>query len=122
MAVKAPITVDAGWFTNEDKQFVFSITQPDGVAAQDVTGWNLSWLLKAHKNDADTAAKITKTTLSGIALTTPLSGVVTVTISDTDTLALAPGNYYHELKRTDDGSETVLSYGSAALLRSLHRL
>lgn len=126
------IEKEDGWFTNEDKSLVFTVYQTGtthaqidaGVASpQNVTGWSLSYMLKDSPADADSAARITKTTASGIALTTPASGIVTVSISDTDTESLvADALYYQELKRTDSGFETVLSQGTVRLRQSLHRL
>lgn len=121
MAIQSNITASDEWYTGEDKQLVFTIYQSDGTTAQDVTGWALSWRLKKRATDADSASILTKTTVSGIALTTPASGIVTVTVDDTDTDSLAPQTYYHELKRTTAGNETVLAYGTALLKQALHR-
>jgi hypothetical protein len=82
----------------------------------------ISWMLKQKATDTDAQAKITKTTAAGsIALTTPLSGICTVTVEDTDTDGLRANTYWHELKRTDAGFETILSYGACELLQSVHR-
>lgn len=121
MAIEANIPESEYWFLGEDKSLVFTVYQSDGTTAQNITGWALSWMLKDSEYDADADAVLTKTTDSGIALTTPLSGICTVTIADTDTSTLDAKLYRHELKRTDDGSETVLSYGFAVLLRGVHR-
>jgi hypothetical protein len=121
MAIEANIGVSADWFTGEDKSLVFTVNQSDGSTAQDITGWSLSWMLKRAVADADADALITKTTGSGIALTTPASGICTVTIDDTDTDSLEPGTFRHELKRTGAGVETILSYGTAVLKRAVHR-
>jgi hypothetical protein len=121
VATQDNITGGDEWFTGEDKSLVFTVYQSDGSTAQDITGWSLSWMLKRHPAEADNAALITKTTSSGIALTTPLSGVCTVSIEDTDTDGLEPGTYRHELKRTGGGVETILSYGTAVLRQAVHR-
>lgn len=121
MAVERNITADDEWFTGEDKSLVFTIYQSDGTTPQDITSWSLSWMLKRRKSDLDAAALLTKTTASGIALTTPADGIATVSIADTDTDAVSPGTGYHELKRTDSGVETVLTYGSAYLRQGVHR-
>lgn len=120
MAIERNITADDDWFKGEDKQLVYTIYQSDGTTAQDVTGWSLSWRLKRRKTDADAATLLTKTTSSGIALTTPASGIVTVSIADTDTDGISAGIAYHELKRTDAGAETVLTFGSAYLRDGVH--
>lgn len=121
MALKQHISADAHLFIGEDKSLVFTIYQSDGRTAQDITGWTLSWMVKADLADVDGSAVLTKTTSSGIALTTPASGICTVTIADTDTDSLTAGRYYHELKRTTAGSETVLAYGDCHLIRGVHR-
>lgn len=121
MALEANIPDTSDWFTGEDKALVFTIYESDETTPQDITGWTVSWRLKRRQSDADSAALLTKTVGSGIALTTPLSGVLTVSIADTDTDAILAGSYFHELKRTTDGSETVLSFGSAVLKQALHR-
>lgn len=123
MADEQHVAESDDFFIGEDKTLPFTIyTTPAHTATQNITGWALSWLLKRKESDADAAAVLTKTTAGGgIALTTPASGLATVTIEDIDTDALQPGTYHHELKRTDAGSETILSFGRIVLRRSLHR-
>lgn len=121
MAIESPVTSDDHVFIGEDKSIVFTIYQSDGDTLQDITGWSLSWMLKASLADADVSALLTKTNASGITLTTPTSGVCTVSIADTDTDGIAAGRYVHELKRTDSASETVLAYGAFVLRRGVHR-
>lgn len=121
MAIEQHVTADDQWFLGEDKSLVITVYQSDGTTPQDITGWALSWRLKRKLSDADASALLTKTTSSGIALTTAASGVCTVTIADTDTDDIAPDTYQHELKRTDAGQETVLLYGDCTLKRGVHR-
>lgn len=117
MAVERNITKDEHFFLGEDKALVFTIYQADGETPQDITGWALIFVFRKAPSTADPAL-ISKTTSAGIALTTPLSGVCTVTIEDTDTEDLAEGKYYYSLKRTDAGSETILTFGSVQLRRA----
>ena len=122
MAIEAHIDRDDDFFIGEDKTLTFTIYQSDGTTVQNITGWTLSWLLKGRPTDTDANAKVTKTTTAGgIVLTTPASGICTVTVDDTDTDALAADRYWHELKRTDAGFETVLTFGPCELQQSLHR-
>ena len=122
MALEQHISVDGDFFTGEDKSLIFTVYQADETTAQDISGWSLSWLLKRHRHDADVDALITKTTTGGgIALTTPLTGICTVTVADTDTDSIPAGTYRHELKRTGAGVETILAYGSCVLRQALHR-
>ena len=106
-------------YLGEDKALIYTVYQNDETTVQDITGFALSWLLKRDPDDA--GALITKTTGSGINLTTPASGICTVTVLDTDTDGLDAGDYWHELKRTDANSETILSQRRIRLRRSLHR-
>jgi hypothetical protein len=117
MAEESSITGD--WFVGEDKVFPFTIYQKgaDGVlttTAQDITGWALRWDVRRSDSEADPPV-LTKATGSGISITSGINGQGTVTIADTDTDALSPRTYRHALKRTDDGSETVLLFGNAVL-------
>ena len=112
MSVEAAITAAANWFIGEDRIFSFTVLNAAG-AAQNISGWALEWTLRAGPTSP--ATLLTKTTVSGIAITDAVNGVCQVTITDTDTLALETGQHYHTLKRTDDGSEAVLSFGVAVL-------
>lgn len=122
MAIEANITPDDGWFLGEDKNLVFTIYQADGVTPQNITGWALSYMLKRRVTDLDPAAVLTRTTaLGAITLTTPLLGICTVSIPDDVSDPLVAQLYHHELKRTDAGSEGVLTYGTAEPIRGVHR-
>lgn len=118
----ANVGSDADWFLGEDKALVFTIYQSGSTTVpQDLTGFALSYRVKRKLSDADVDAVVTKTTPAGIALTTPASGICTVTIADTDTDGLDEGLYQHELKRTDSGLEAVLAKGTVYLKRGVHR-
>jgi hypothetical protein len=121
MADEQHITSDSDFFLGEDKILTFTVRQSDEVTPQDITGWAISWMLKRDASDVDASAIITKEVGTGVVLTTPASGVCTVTLEDTDTATLPSRLYYHELKRTDDGFETVLAYGTCHLGRGVHR-
>lgn len=129
MPYKNNIVAADGWFTGTDQPFEITVYQRTATdaeilagtgTAQNISGWSLSWMLKKLKTDEDSAALITKTTLSGIVLTDAVNGVCTVTVDDVDTDALVAGLYHHELKRTDAGFEAVLTFGTANLQRSVH--
>lgn len=122
MAERSDITADHEWHTNTDHVLEFTIYQADGTTAQNITGWALSWLLKRNHDASDADALLTKTTASALQvdITSGATGRVDVIVLDTDTLSLAGGTYVHELKRTDAGEESVLSYGRARLKQSLH--
>lgn len=117
MAEAASIVSD--WYVGEDKIFAFQIFQKsaDGVLTttpQDITGWAMKWEMRRSDNEADPPV-LSKTTSAGIAITSAAQGQGTITIADTDTDSVTPRMYRHALKRTDDGSETVLLFGNAVL-------
>ena len=103
MAIKTDIEFHVG----EDKSLVVTVT------GTDITGWTIEF---AMAQEYGGPALFTKTVGSGIALTTPASGIFTVTISDTDTDGLEAGDYVWDAKRTTAGQEYVVAYGKATLL------
>jgi hypothetical protein len=121
MAIRDDIDADDDFYTGEDKTITVTIYQADDTTAQNITGWALSYTWKRAKTDADADAVLTKTTSNGITLTTPTDGVCTIAIADTDTDGLVARTYWHELKRTDAGSETVLTTGTVELQQAAHR-
>lgn len=127
MAIEANISRSHHWFCGEDKVFSYTVYQADGTTPEDVTGWTFDWALRRRNDDADPAV-LEKTSVSGISITgtynaDPAQNTqrVEVTIADTDTEDLPAGPYRHSLKRTDDGSETILSFGNAVLQRATAR-
>jgi hypothetical protein len=122
VAVQKDITADDDFFQGEDKALLDTIYQSDGTTVQNVTGWAISFMVKKHATDSDANAKITKTTAAGgIVLTAPLSGLITITLTKADTANLPADSYPYEVKRTDDGSETVLTEGRLTLRQAVHR-
>lgn len=123
MAEEANIASD--WFVGEDKIFAFTIYQKSAAGVlspsrQDITGWALRWDLRRSDSEGDPVV-LTKATGSGIAITNGAQGEGTITLVDTDTDSLSPRVYRHALKRTDDGSETVLLFGNAVLKKATTR-
>jgi hypothetical protein len=129
MATEANITSDDEWFIGEDKLLVFGPVLDANGAGVDISGWALSWKLKRELSDADVDAVRSKTTGSGAinvigtydATLANNTQRIRVTVLDTDTDDVRERLYYHELKRTDAGLETVLTFGTARLLRGVHR-
>lgn len=81
----------------DDAQLVFTIKNQAGNAI-DLTGATAMTFKAAASLSA--AASISKTLGAGIVNTTPASGIVTVTLTDSDT-DLEAGVYYFELQITD---------------------
>lgn len=76
-------------YAGDTKQVVVTVKKDDG-SALDLTGATVRW-------GFDT---VVKTTSSGIVLTTPLSGIFTITISPTDTVGKT-GEFQHGGTVTD---------------------
>jgi len=76
----------------------YTIADQDG-AAVNLTSATIKWSIREN---LDTAAALTKTTLSGITITDASGGVFEVTLTDTDTASLA-GKYIMEAVITDSG-------------------
>lgn len=115
------------FFINTDSYILLVVYNDSETEVIDITTWAISFMVKSYPQDADGSAVITKTTSSGITINgtfnvNPSTNTqqATVTIADTDTSSLAPGTYYWEMKRTDNGNETVLAYGKLELLASVH--
>lgn len=118
MAEQSNITGD--WYIGEDKVFPFTIYQKTALGVltstpQDITGWAIRWDMRRSDSESDPVVLMKATGGSGIAITSGVSGQGEISIADTDTDALTARVYRHGLKRTDDGSETVLLFGNAVL-------
>lgn len=100
-------------FRAEDAAVVFTWLQSDGTTAQNITGWTLAFRAASTQYGA---AVITKTPT----LTTPLSGIFTVSLASADTSGLTQDGtstiYYYDIRRTDSGSRTELFYGTMTVL------
>lgn len=98
-------------FAGEDVSIPITITDNDG-AVVDITGASARFIVKRRPSSAtpvlDSAASPATATA---AVTTPASGLVTVSLADSDTGSLV-GTYWWELKLTDaSNNETVAAYG-----------
>lgn len=105
MSTEANIT--SGFFRGEDKALVFTIKDAGG-AVINITGWTIGFRMSQSQWGAASIIK-------AATLTTPASGICTVTLSSGDTSSLTqdgqPTTYYYTLRRTDTGSRTELAYG-----------
>jgi hypothetical protein len=127
MAIKSDITAADLFFIGEDKQLEYEVLDADGLPV-DVVTLPMQWVLRGSVREAD-PPRISKTTSGGGITVTGVYNAtralntqrVLVTIADTDTDALSAQTYKCALKRTDDGSESVLSYGDVVLLQAAAR-
>lgn len=108
MSTNAPFTAADGWFKGEAKGLVFSVVDANGAAVS-ISGWTIQFRMADVQGGS---ADITKSAT----LTTPASGICTVTIAAADTSGLLADDWYYTLERTNAGSEAVLAYGTITLL------
>ena len=109
MSTLANITAGDEFFRAEDKNIIFTVMQADGVTPQNITGWTITFRMTLNMGGA---AVITKSAT----LTTPLSGICTVTLASADTTALvADTTYLYDLRRTDSGSRSELAFGTIVI-------
>lgn len=136
MANQVDVTEADHVFIGEDKRLRFAISSDHaGTAPINVTGWSLGWYLRRSDKESDPAL-ITKTTanggvtLEGVYSADPAVNTlrVIVTLVDSDSYdpaasppIIRPGIYRHSLKRLDDGSETVLTFGGFEFLQATAR-
>lgn len=145
MALEDDITEDDKIFLDTDLVLPFRVWAGNPTAAEiaantavpvDVSGWAMSWTLR-RTVDASSALIEKATGGNGIIVSgafnvdpTLNEQQVEVTIEDTDTydasadppVDVRPSkSYRYALKRTDDGSETVLVFGKFCLLKSAAR-
>ena len=130
MAIERNITSTDGWFTGTDKKLVFAVYKADKVTPEDVTIWDMSWMVKRFFTTLDADALVKKTTalgsltITGVYNVDPVTNTqrvrCTVTDEDIAVLKAVPVKYYHELKRTEAGSEEILVYGTLELIQAVH--
>ena len=132
MAYENNIIAEQHWFIGEDKLLEFEILGDDGKlvtdptkAVEDAATWSMVYSLRKKDDSGDPALVEKRTSTGGIAVI----GIynvsravntqrVRVTIIDTDTDVLKAATLRHSLKRLTDGSETILTFGSVALLKA----
>lgn len=86
-----------------------------GRKVQDITGYTLEWVLRAGPTAV--SALLTKTPT----ITDAANGVCQVALAADDTadssgvILIQPGDYFHTLRKTNTGDESVLAFGLAVL-------
>ncbi len=120
MADNSPIEEKHDFFAGTDHSVKVLVRQRDKRTPQAMTGWALTWELK---DSANGTVRATKTTGAGeitIADGRGTNDMATVSVSDGDTEGIVPSGQpskvlYHQLRRTDGGSEVLLAFGSVYL-------
>lgn len=122
MAIERNITAADHFFLGEDKKIRDSIFQADGTTPQDISGWAISCVIRKTDKASDPPLIPEKTIAGGgIAVIDGPNGIIDITFVDTDTATLKPGKYRWSVKRTDEGFETILTFGDFTLLQATAR-
>lgn len=101
-------------YAGDDKIFTFTITDSTGAAVDLSDLSDAQWTLKRHQSS--TTATLSKVLDSGVSDASGSTGIITVTLSDADTLSLTPGLYYYELRvEESDGTISTLAVGDFTL-------
>jgi hypothetical protein len=81
----------------------------------DISGVDVSWIMYKRNPDNPT---LQKTTVSGITLTVPVSGILTIRLLPSDTASLL-GRFYHECEITDiSGNISTVTEGCVTIFKS----
>lgn len=116
------------FYQGEDKILVIGPVVDENGAGVDVSGWGLSYVLQ--KSEKSATPLLHKVTSGDITITGTFSAVlasntqrIEIAFFDEETNEFSARDYYHELKRTDVGLETVLMSGTFTLTQSarIHR-
>ena len=101
-------------------QLELPITVKDNAGAVvDLTGMTGRFAMARRPGDAAVIDSSASPATASVVFTTPLSGLVTVTITDENSEALL-GDYYYELKLTDTGGrEAVTTRGWISFAENL---
>lgn len=111
------------FFQGEDKVLVIGPVVDENGAGVDISGWALSYVLQ--RNAKSTTPFLHKTTADDISITGTFNATlasntqrIEIEFFDEETNEIAAKEYYHELKRTDADTETVLMRGAFVLSQS----
>lgn len=88
-------------YVGEDVVLPFAMVPPTNVA-----GWTMAFTVRGASG-----VVISKTSSSGIAVTSEANGTWEVTLTDADTDTLRPGTYLYDLWRTDANNERIVARG-----------
>lgn len=120
MAEKVMIGDDDGeLFLGEDKPVKLHVKTPAGIPVN-VAGWTTVLAVKRNETDAEALFDVTGA-VEGVYDVDPVVNTqrIVFLIDSADTDDLAAGIYRHGIRRTDDGSNTVLAYGPFKLRQAV---
>lgn len=103
--------------SGNDKDLNFVHRNQDGLVV-DITGATIVWALA--NSPLSKSRIITYTSPTNVTITDALAGKYTVSIQDTDTEPLPPGEYYHEVRLTSAaGKKHTAAYGMVFVRRNV---
>ena len=110
MATQITIGGSGTLFVGEDKVLRLHVLDTAGVPI-DITGWTIQFVLCPL--GSDTATLTVAASIVGVYTAVYLTNTqrASVSLTDTQTVALTAGRYRHSWKRMDADNETVLAYG-----------
>lgn len=102
-------------------------TDSTGATAKNIAGWLMTFDIRRARESS--RVKLAKTIGDGLTISGTFNSVmatstqvVTLVLTDTDlsttTFGSKGGTFYYSLKRTDDGSETILAEGPIVIERA----
>lgn len=101
-------------FQGEDVELDVIIYEEDDATPQNITGWTIEFV---GRPTWSTTPSVTESTTAGtIVITNPTQGEITITISMEDSVNMTAADYLFIIKRTDSGSNAVLTSGIWTLL------
>lgn len=96
-------------YRGEDVSMTFTMTP-----TTDITGWTMSFRLKAQISDASVLLGPVNATI-----TTAAAGIFAVALTAAQTLTLPVGTYDYDIWRTDSGSAATLDLGKVTVKGSV---
>ncbi len=99
--------MDFHLFQGDTKRINFALKRGDGTPL-DLTGATLRWQCARLKTPGvfSSTATLQKTETSGIEVTDAYNGLVTVTLSPSETVTLS-GDFYHEMESLDASGDVA---------------
>jgi len=99
----------------------FKVTVKDSVTEVVVNLTGATPITFKLAKDNKSAVLVTLGLGTGVAITDAANGVLTVTLSESDTSGLEPGQYYYEIRVTDSAAKPdVVLWGNIKIRESIH--
>jgi P pilus assembly chaperone PapD len=119
MASEVDIGGSGSLFVGEDKIIDLEVLDTSNVPVN-IAGWTIKMFVRVNNSSANPAVFEKTATITGSysAVRATNTQRARVTLSDTEMNTVTKRTYKHAWKRMDDGSETVIAYGSFEVQKS----